>query len=368
MKIKQQLQGMASYKPGMTPENVRASLGLEKIVKLSSNENPKGPSPKAIEAATKSLQQIFLYPDGYGLQLKQCLAAMHGMPVEQFILGNGSDEIILILCRALLQAGDNTVMPTPSFPQYRHNAMIEGAECREVELIQGAHALDAMAEAIDDSTKIVWICNPNNPTGVHISSEAFVAFMEKVPPHVLVVSDEAYIEYVTADDFPDSLALISKYPNLMVLRTFSKAYGLAGLRVGYGVASEALISQIDPAREPFNTSIPAHSAAIAALSDVNYLAETRNENAAIKATFRTFCESLGLTVYPSETNFVLVDFHAPADEVYNGLLHEGFIVRSGAALGFPSAVRITIGSEEDMAELSAAISRVLPTLTVGEEK
>ncbi|NGP43716.1 histidinol-phosphate transaminase [Bacillaceae bacterium SIJ1] len=366
MNIKKQLQGMASYKPGMTPAQVQRDLGLEKIVKLSSNENPYGPSPKAVQAALESMQGAAIYPDGYGLNLKLALAERYQLSKEHFILGNGTDEIIMILCRALLDATSNTVAPTPSFSQYLHNAQIEGCEMREVELIDGAHDLNGMLKQIDEQTKIVWLCNPNNPTGVYMNTEDFHAFMQQVPSHVLVVSDEAYVEYVTADDFPDTIQALEQYKNLIILRTFSKAYGLAGMRIGYGIGAPDFIQGVDPARGPFNTSVPAQAAAVAAIADVDYLERTRTENAVVRKTFVEFCKEQGLDVYPSETNFVLVDFKRPAAEIYDALLQKGYIVRSGAALGYPEAVRITVGTKEDMNGLQSAIQELRQEQLSGE--
>ncbi len=359
MKIKNQLQGLHPYQPGKSMEEVKRQYGLSHVIKLASNENPYGYSPAVKEAITAELDRLAIYPDGYARALREKLAQHLGVDEKQLIFGNGSDEVVQIICRAFLSAGTNTVMATPTFPQYRHNATIEGAEIREVPLMDGRHDLQGMLEAIDEQTRVVWICNPNNPTGTYVNEEALLSFLQKVPKHVLVVMDEAYYEYVTAEDYPQTVPLLNQYDNVMVLRTFSKAYGLAGLRIGYGIASEALIRQIEPAREPFNTSVVAQAAAIAALDDQAFIKECVEKNKRGLETFYRFCEENGLHYYPSEANFILIDFGIEGNKVFQYLLERGIIVRSGNALGFPTSVRITVGSEEQNNKICEALKQML---------
>jgi histidinol-phosphate aminotransferase len=238
-------------------------------------------------------------------------------------------------------------MPTPSFPQYKHNAVIEGAEIREVPLRGGDHDLDAMLRAIDENTTIVWVCSPNNPTGTYVKGDELISFMKQVPKHTLIVMDEAYFEYAADQaDYPDTVEFLNEYENLIVLRTFSKAYGLASLRIGYGIANESLLQKIEPAREPFNTSRMAQKAAIVALEDQAFIEECKKKNEEGLQQYYAFCDKNGLNYYPSFTNFVLIDFGRQGDEVFQFLLQRGFIVRSGNALGFPTSVRITVGTKE----------------------
>lgn len=349
--IKEQLVGLPSYKPGKSIEDVKRELGLNKVTKLASNENPFGCSEQAKEAIRLTLDELAIYPDGYSADLRQKLAKHLEVKEEQLIFGNGSDEIVQIICRALLNHTTNTVTAHPTFPQYRHNAVIEGAEIREIQDIDGEHDLESMLEAIDEQTRVVWVCTPNNPTGTYIAKDPLYQFIKRVPSNVLVVVDEAYYEYVTADDYPETLEWIEEFPNLMVLRTFSKAYGLAALRIGYGVANEELIDQIDPAREPFNTSRIAQKAAIAALDDTAFLENCKEMNRQGIAQFEAFCEEYGLSYYPSQANFMLIDFGVSGDIVFDHLIRNGFIVRSGEALGYPTAVRITIGNQEQNKEM-----------------
>lgn len=364
MQAKSQLHGLPSYKPGKPIEEVKKEFGLTKVIKLASNENPFGSSPKVAEAIRQMAENTAVYPDGYAALLREKVANKIGVNENQLVFGNGSDEIIQFLCRAFLSPNTNTVTAHPTFSQYKLNATIEGAEVREIPGPDGMHDLDAMLAAIDEQTRIVWVCNPNNPSGTYVNKEAFERFLAQVPSHVLIVSDEAYIEYVTAEDYPETLPLLEKYNNLMILRTFSKAYGLAALRVGYGVANPALISILDPVRPPFNNTTFAHVAAAAALEDDAFIAECVEKNIAGLTQYVTFCEKHQLKYYPSQANFILIDFDRSGDEVFDFLLKKGFIIRSGEALGFPTCARITVGSKEQNEEILTALEEMLASKPV----
>ncbi|WP_270179047.1 histidinol-phosphate transaminase [Alkalihalobacillus sp. CinArs1] len=354
---KRQLKGLTPYKPGKPIEEVKKELGLKEVVKLASNENPYGSSQSVKDAIQKELSQLHIYPDGYAASLRDAVAAFLDVDQNQLVFGNGSDEVVQMICRTYLEKGTNTVMASTTFPQYRHNAVIEDAEIREVPLKSGKHQLGKMLEAIDNETRIVWVCSPNNPTGEHVTEMELIEFLDRVPEHVLVVLDEAYKEYVTADDFHDSLAALPNYKNLVILRTFSKAYGIAALRVGYGVANPEVIQTIEPSREPFNTSRVAQAAAIAALQDQEFIDRCREENEKGRERYYEFCRKFGLTVYPSQGNFVLIDFEVPSDEVFEHLLKKGYIVRSGSALGLPTSLRITVGSDEQNKEIISHLTQ-----------
>jgi histidinol-phosphate aminotransferase len=359
MKWKEQILDLPSYKPGKSIDEVKREYKLEKIIKLASNENPYGCSENVLHALQNSSSSLALYPDGYATNLRDVLAQHLSVQPEQLIFGNGSDEIILIIARSLLHPGANTVMPSSTFPQYKHNAIIEGAEVREVPLENGQHNLEQMLKEIDQNTKVVWLCSPNNPTGVHIPKDQLTAFLAQVPTNVLVVLDEAYYEYVIADDYYDSINLISKYTNLIVLRTFSKIYGLASLRIGYGIANPSIITALEPVREPFNVNTFAQIAAIAALGDQNFVERCKLENREGMDQFYQFCSENQLEYYPSQGNFILIDFKMQGNEVFQYLLEKGFIVRSGNALGFPTCVRITVGSKEQNEGVLAELSQLL---------
>ncbi|WP_043933605.1 histidinol-phosphate transaminase [Bacillus sp. EB01] len=348
MRWKEQMLSLKPYQPGKSIKSVKEEYGLQSIVKLASNENPFGYSNQVAEALKEYQLSLEIYPDGYAGELRSALAEKLGVNDSQLIFGNGSDELIQIISRALLYPGANTVMAAPTFPQYRHNAILEGAEIREVPLVNGEHDLDGMLKAIDEETNVLWLCSPNNPTGTYIPEIELLAFLEKVPPHVLVVLDEAYYEYVVASDFHDSVAIVNRFPNVIALRTFSKIYGLSGLRVGYGIADESIIQALEPAREPFNTNSLGQFAASVALKDQDFIRTCREKNRQGLEMFYRFCEKWDLEYYPSQGNFILVNVHQDANRVFQYLLERGFIVRSGAALGFPESVRITVGSQEQI--------------------
>ena len=347
MKWKTNILDLKAYQPGRSTEAVKKEFGLDNITKLASNENPYGYSLKVLEFLQEKPSEFAIYPDGNGSVLKEALSQFYNLPEEQFLLGNGSDEIIGIISRSILRPGIYTVMATPSFSQYKHNAIVENAECREIPLTaDGNHDLDAMLAAIDENTGIVWLCTPNNPSGVYIAERDLIPFLEAVPKDVLVVLDEAYREYVVAEDYPDSLEIIEKYPNVIVLHTFSKIYGLASFRVGYAIADKEVIAKLNPVREPFNVNTFGQWVSVAALNDQEFVEACRGKNREGIQQYYDFCEEEKLSYYPSQGNFILIDFAMNGDEVFQYLMSKGYIVRSGVALGFPSCVRITVGTKE----------------------
>ncbi|WP_239254540.1 histidinol-phosphate transaminase [Listeria ilorinensis] len=346
MKWKESLTGLASYKPGKREEEVMAELGLTSITKLSSNENPLGVSEKVQELQQALRMRTEIYPDGWASELRQTVAQFYQVEEEELIFTAGVDELIELLTRVLLGHGTNTVMAAPTFVQYRQNALIEGAEVREIPLLpDGHHDLAGMLQAIDEKTAIVWLCNPNNPTGNYLPLAEIEAFLKKVPQDVLVVLDEAYIEYV--DPVPEKHeSWIKTYPNLIITRTFSKIYGLASARVGVGIADAAIIHQLNIVRPPFNTTSIGQKLAQTALLDQAFVERCRQSNRQGVALYEAFSAKYpGVTLYPTQGNFVLLDLGIPADEIFHYLEKNGFITRSGAALGFPTAIRITIGEE-----------------------
>lgn len=351
MKWKSAVLKLKPYQPGKSIQEVKRQYGLDHITKLASNENPFGCSEAVKESIRNFNESFAIYPDGYATRLREAVSKYIGVKETELIFGDGSDEIIQIISRSLLADGRNTVMATPTFSQYRHNAVIEGAEIREVPLINGAHDLRGMLEKIDENTAVVWLCTPNNPTGMLITEEEMTNFLKQVPEDVLVVIDAAYFEYVDETNYFDSSKLIEAYKNVIILRTFSKIYGLASLRVGYGVADAEIISKLEPSRAPFNTNTLGQLAAISAIADQEFIKACKEENRKGLQQYYRFCEEEQLPYYPSHGNFILIDFSTDGDEVFQYLLERGFIVRSGKALGFPSSVRVTVGSPEQNAEI-----------------
>lgn len=353
MKWKKQLLNLQAYQPGKSIEEVMEQYQLDSIVKLASNENPYGYSHKVDTALNESKASFILYPDGNAVNLRKKTASFLGVNEKQLIFTNGTDELIQIISRALLEPGKNAVMPTPSFPQYKHNAVIEGADVREVELVDGSHDLNKMLSVIDENTAVVWVCSPNNPTGNYIQENELRDFLESVPSEVLVVIDEAYYEYV--DDPYNSLTLLDEFPNIIIMRTFSKAYGLASFRVGYGISSVDIIQTLEPARPPFNTNVLGQLAASVAISDQDFIEQCRLRNAEEKEKYYAFCQENKLHYYQTQGNFILIDVQHDGDEVAQFLLEKGLIVRSGKFLGFPTYLRITIGLAEHNEQVRSAL-------------
>ncbi|MCZ8532313.1 histidinol-phosphate transaminase [Psychrobacillus psychrodurans] len=360
MKFKQQINGLHAYQPGKTSDEVKKMFNLEKVTKLASNENPYGASPKVQEYFANANLDFAIYPDGYASNLRTAVANHLNISEKQLLFGNGSDENILIVSRAILRPGLNTIMADLTFGQYKHNAIVEGAEVREIALTNnGEHDLNNMLAAIDENTAIIWVCNPNNPTGTLTPSDKLKDFIEKVPKDVLIVLDEAYTEYITDNNYKDSLGLLENHPNILIMRTFSKAYGLASFRIGYAIGSEEVIAQLEPTREPFNNTIISQKVALIGLEDQAFIELCKEKNNTGKAQFVAYCEERNLDYFPSQTNFILMEIKANSDVVFQGLMKRGFIVRSGNALGKPGYLRITIGTEQQNSELLEKLDEVL---------
>ncbi|KFM99437.1 histidinol-phosphate transaminase [Bacillus clarus] len=340
MRVKDQLSSLQPYKPGKSPEQMKEVYGDHSFVKLASNENPFGCSPRIMEELQKSWQEHALYPDGGAAELRQMIAEKLQVQMEQVICGSGLDEVIQMISRTVLRAGDNIVTAGATFPQYRHHAIIEGCEVKEIPLNNGVYDLDEISTAIDDHTKIVWICNPNNPTGTYIDERKLNQFIAGISEETLIVIDEAYYEYVTAEDFPETIPLLNKHKNLLILRTFSKAYGLASFRIGYAVGREELIEKLNVVRLPFNVSSLAQKAATIAWNDQAFIEEIVRVNEEGLQQYESFCKENEIPFYPSQTNFIFLPVE-DAGEIYEICAHAGFIIRP-----FPNGVRITIGTRE----------------------
>ncbi|EMA6341961.1 histidinol-phosphate transaminase [Bacillus cytotoxicus] len=367
MKVKEQLLSLNAYVPGKNIEEVKREYGLSKIVKLASNENPFGCSKRVKEALTSLTEQYALYPDGAAFELRQKVANHLKVQPEQLLFGSGLDEVIQMISRALLHKDTNVVMASPTFSQYRHHAVIEGAEVREVPLKDGVHDLDAMFEQVDHNTRILWICNPNNPTGTYVEKQKLLSFLENVPKSSLVIMDEAYYEYAGAEDYPQTLPLLEKYENLMVLRTFSKAYGLAAFRIGYAVGHAELIKKLEVARLPFNTSTVAQVVASVAIDDQSFLQECVKKNAEGLEQYYQFCKEYDVFYYPSQTNFIFLKIGLPGNEVFERLMQKGYVVRSGAPFGLLDGIRITVGLKEENAEVIALLANFVKEHVKKEE-
>ncbi|MSU24608.1 MAG: histidinol-phosphate transaminase [Opitutus sp.] len=347
------------YEPGKPIEYVARELGLDPatIIKLASNENAWGPSPRAVAAAKRAIEAGELYPDGGCFELRQKLAARWGLGADQFVIGNGSNEIIELLGHVFVGAGDEVVMGAPAFVVYKLVTLLFGANAIEVPLVNWRHDLAGIAAAITPRTKLVYVCTPNNPTGTANSEAELVAFVRALPEHVIAVVDEAYAEFV--EPAPDLRPLIAEGRKVVCLRTFSKIYGLAALRVGYGYARAELCGLLNRVRQPFNVNAIAQAAAVAALDDRKFAEKTVRENRAGLAQLERGCRELGLEFVPSVANFMLVKV-TDGMRVFDALQRRGVIVRPVKSYGLPEWVRVTVGTraqnERLLAELRTAVA------------
>jgi histidinol-phosphate aminotransferase len=358
------IASIAPYEPGKPIEELHRELGAswpkEGAIKLASNENPLGPSPKAVEAAREAMGHAHLYPDGGGFYLRQALSAHLKVDANQIVLGSGSNELIDLIIQTYCELDEEVLAPALSFACYRLSADAHRRPFREAPLGPGfAYDLDALVDNVGPKTKLVFLGNPNNPTGVYADRAAFARLVERLPADVLLVVDEAYFEYARATDYPDALELLPRRERMMTLRTFSKIYGLAGLRVGYAVGPAHVVEYLHRTRLAFNVNAIGQIAAKAALGDVEHLERSRRANAAELPRLERQLAELGLGVTPSQTNFILVDCHRPARSIYDALLRRGVIVRPMGPYSLPNHLRITVGTPAENDRLLAALREVL---------
>lgn len=355
LKVHETIASLVPYVPGKPLEELQRELGLSRVIKLASNENPCGPSPKALAAISNATGSLNRYPDGSGYRLREALAERWKVSRDQVILGNGSDEIIGLLAQAFLSPGDEAVMADQTFVIYKLQAMAAHGRPIEVPLREWRHDLQAMAKAVTPRTRLLFVCNPNNPTGTMVSAAEVEALMARVPEHVIVIFDEAYYEYVRDHGFPDALQYVRQTRNVVVLRTFSKIYGLAGLRIGYGLTSPEITNYLNRLRPPFNANSLAQRAALAALEDETHVAKSRAMNETEMAKVSAGLTALGLYPVPSQANFLYFDAGKDGGEVFEALLREGVIVRHIQG----QTVRVTIGLPEENQQFLHALQQVL---------
>lgn len=359
-KIRKHLEKIQPYPPGKPIEEVQREYGLDSVIKLASNENPCGPSPKAVKAMQAAAGEMHLYPDGGGFYLKDALAGKIGVKADEILLGNGSDEIVAFLAMAYLTPRRGLITSKYSFVRYRMAAELVGAPCTLVEMDDLCHDLDAIAAAVDKNTAMICLDIPCNPTGTLVTKRQMTAFLDKVPKDVIVVLDQAYFEFAESDPkFPDGLKLRKRFPNLIVLRTVSKAYGLAGMRLGYMVSRPEIVTDINRIRPPFNTNRMIQIGTIAALEDKAHLHKTLTTNAKGMAALEKGFAKLGLKSWPSYANFILVDMGRDCREVFEALLREGVVTRPMAGYGLGTCVRFSIGMPAENRRCLAALKKVL---------
>jgi histidinol-phosphate aminotransferase len=365
MNIRPNVLKMHPYSPGKPISEVKRELGLDRVIKLASNENPYGPSPKALEAVSKAAAEMHVYPDGAAFELRQALSVKFEIDPSGILLGNGSDELIHLLGLILLDSPeDEVVVGDPSFVRY--DAAAHLAPCRLVKVPLDAdlrHDLPAMARATTDRTKLLFIANPNNPTGTLVRRSEVDALLADLPPTTVVVLDEAYFEFAAHEsDYPNSADYVRAGQPVVGLRTFSKAYGLAGIRLGYGFAPGAIVDAVDRAREPFDVNSLAQAAGIAALQDDEYVRQTVTRNRRGLERIAEAFRQAGARPYESYANFVFADLGRPARPVFQALLQRGIIVRSGEVLGMPHALRVSVGTEDEVEAFCEAFAEVAATV------
>lgn len=352
-----ELSKLSDYVPGKSIEEIRERFGLDKVVKLASNENPLGASPKAVEAFHGIADSLHLYPRGDAPKLIDSIAKMYGVETSQIVVGNGSDEIIDMVGKAFIRQGDNCVGITPTFSVYKFTTLSNGADFIGVGEGEARTSLDELAKAINDKTRVAFICNPNNPTGAYYTESEIREFLKKVPQNVLVFLDEAYAEFATAPDYPNMAKFVGEYSNLFVNRTFSKIYGLAGLRVGYAFGSTEVVRALWKVKPPFDVNQAAQVAAIAALGDKEHVQATRKMNAEGIAVLTREFRALGLKVLPTQANFICVRIGERAKELVAFLESNGMIVRGLTSFGMPEYIRVTVGKPEENAFLMELVKK-----------
>jgi len=353
------VQELQPYQPGKPIEELERELGIENSIKLASNENPLGPSAKALAAAQDALRQMTLYPDALGFRLKKRLHEVYAIAPEQLTLGNGSNDLLELITRVFVNPGEEVIYSQYAFIVYALVSRAAGAKSIEVPAVDYGHDLAAMASAITPNTKLVFLANPNNPTGTAFTLDQLRQFLAQVPNSTLVVLDEAYTEYVEDSRLPDGLKLLDEYNNLIVTRTFSKAWGLAGLRVGFAAASSQITDLLNRVRQPFNDNIPALVAAEAVLDDQDYLQRSVALNRAGLQQLCTGLEALGIDYIPSYGNFVAVHFKDDAMPIYEALLRKGVIVRPLGIYKMPHHLRVSVGTESENQRFLDALIEVL---------
>ncbi len=357
--VRKNILNMQPYLPGKPIKEVERELGISDIVKLASNENSFGPSKLAVDAMKAGIAELNRYPEGSGLYLRQALSKKLKLKCENLILGNGTDELIELIAKVFLDVKDEIVVSEGAFIRYEMAGDLMGCKVVSVPMRNFTHDLEGFKKAITPRTKIVFIANPNNPTGTYVSKNDVDRFMRGIPSRVLVVFDEAYYEYVEEKDYPQTVGYVKQRRNVIVLKTFSKIYSLAGLRIGYGIAVPEIIDYLNRIRPPFNTNSLAQLAAQAALNDASHLKKTiKLVKDGKKLLYRTF-EQMDLSYVPSAANFILVDVKQKSRKVFKDLLREGVIVRAMEEYGFSSYIRVTIGLERENRKFIKALKKVL---------
>ena len=356
-----EISPLRPYVPGKPIDDVKREYGLSEVVKIASNENPYGCSPKACQAVVDTLTgpNAALYPDGACTVLREALAKKYNVAPERLVFGCGTDEIISMIGKVFVNHGDECITAAVSFSQYAASVNSMGGTMVYSPMKEHGFDLPDILTKITDKTKVIFIANPNNPTGTMHTAAEQDAFMAKVPAHILVAFDEAYGEFADSPDYPDTTAMLDKYPNILYMKTFSKAYGLASLRVGYAIGQADVITLFEKIRNPFNVSVQAQAAAVAALADTEFLAMSVEKNREVRDYLYAEFGKMGLTYIPTQTNFLMVDIQKDSAQAFIDLMKEGYIIRPGAAFGMQTFLRVTLGTMEQMKGFVEVLKSIL---------
>jgi len=356
------LDNIASYVPAKSLQQIEKELGLNKIIRLAANENTMGCSPTVKVAIQANFENIFLYPDGFCMELRSELSKLYDIEENKLIFGNGSFELLSLVAQAFINTGEESIISEPSFGWYKVVTLAMDGSIVSIPLTDHAVDLEEVKRNITNKTKVIWLCNPNNPTGTFFDEEQLEKFLEEIPSRIVVVLDEAYYEFVTSDKYPNSVDLIEKYPNIIILRTFSKVYGLASLRIGYGIADTEFIDFLNKIRLPINVNATAQIAALASLKDVDFKNSVIKNNTLGKEFYYKAFEEMKLEYIPTEANFIMVNVEKDSVTVVNEILKKGISLRSGLEFGMPTWIRISIGRPEENQLVIEALKEVINIL------
>ncbi|HWR60572.1 MAG TPA: histidinol-phosphate transaminase [Clostridia bacterium] len=360
VKYRKELEPIPVYVPGKPIDDVKRELGLENVIKLASNENPLGFSPKVKEAVSKALEEVNLYPDGNATLLKEAIAEKYGISADMVLPTCGSDEMLDLIAKTFINKGDEVLMADITFPRYAATSQMMGAAIRKIPLKNLAYDIKGFIKAAGGDTRVVWLCNPNNPTGTIFSEKDLLALLEAVSPETLVVYDEAYCEFASHPDYPkDSIKLLKKYDNMLVLKTLSKAYGIAGMRVGYTIGHPGLISAINRIRNPFNVTLLTQAAAIAAIKDPEFLAKVVANNVQGKEYIYAEFDKMGLEYARTEANHIIFNSGKDSGKVFDDMLKKGVIIRPVGGFTPNTWLRVSIGTMDENREFIRVLKEVL---------
>lgn len=358
-KVRNEILNINKYVAGKPISELKRELGIKEVVKLASNENPLGCSKKVKDALINLVDNTYLYPDSSSYELKKVLGEKLGVKTSQIFCGAGSDSLIKVICNTLLNKGDESIMGEITFPRYEANTKLMGAKVVKIPMKELYLDIEIMVDSITSKSKIIWFCNPNNPTGNIFTEKQFIKVLYKIPKSVYIVMDEAYAEYVTNSEYPNSIKFLDEFPNMIILKTFSKAYGLAALRVGYGIANEGLVEYFQKVINPFEVNLYAQVAALEALKDDSFLKKVKQYNKEQREYIINEFNNIGLVTIDSQANFIMVKVECDDKDLFDYLLKKGYIVRPGYLLGIPKWLRISIGKEKDNKELIKLVKEYL---------